>query len=156
MQIPLRYNVEVVNTEKHPSHIEISMQISCRDMNFSVSSRNITVVPMCTERNHALSNIKCHLQKCQAPLNVERESWKSLHSLIPLFFARHLYTHLTLKENPKPLQKSYSSSPFSMSVSLFLSCPQVHQNHFFVCFRFHICVLAYGICFSLSDLLHSV
>lgn len=50
-----------VNTEKHPSHIEISMQISCRDMNFSVFSRNITGIPMCTERNYVLSNIKCHL-----------------------------------------------------------------------------------------------
>ena len=38
---------------------------------------------------------------------------------------------------------------------LFLSCPQVLQNHDFF-FRFHIYVLAYGICFSLSDLLHSV
>ena len=33
---------------------------------------------------------------------------------------------------PLPL----SSSPFSTSASLFLSCPQVHQNHFF--FLFHI------------------
>ena len=50
-----------------------------------------------------------------------------------------------------------SSSPFSTSASLFRSCPQVLQNHFFsVFFRFHIYVLAYGICFSLSDLLHSV
>ena len=50
-------------------------------------------------------------------------------------------------------------------------CPQVHslRLHLYSCpgpkffrtiifwfFRFHICVLAYGICFSLSDLLHSV
>ena len=49
-------------------------------------------------------------------------------------------------------------------------CPQVHSLHLclyscpalrffktiFNFFRFHICVLAYGICFSLSDLLHSV
>ena len=46
--------------------------------------------------------------------------------------------------------------PFSMSVPLFLSCPQVLQNHFSFFFRFHIYVLAYGICFSLSALLHSV
>ena len=30
-----------------------------------------------------------------------------------------------------PSPTTVSSSPFSMSVSLFLSCPQFHQNHFF-------------------------
>ena len=40
-------------------------------------------------------------------------------------------------------------SPFCVSVSLFLSCKQVHQDHFS---RFHICALIYDICFSLSDL----
>lgn len=43
----------------------------------------------------------------QAPLNMERENWKRLQSFIALFSASHLYTHLTLKENLKPLQKSY-------------------------------------------------
>ena len=33
-----------------------------------------------------------------------------------------------------------SSSPFSMSVSLFLSCPQVHQNHCFILQIPYICV----------------
>ena len=42
---------------------------------------------------------------------------------------------------------------FSTSVSLFLSCKPVHLYHFS---RFHIYVLIYDICFSLSDLLHSV
>ena len=42
---------------------------------------------------------------------------------------------------------------FSTSVSLFLPCKPVHLYHFS---RFHIYVLTYGICFSLSDLLHSV
>ena len=32
---------------------------------------------------------------------------------------------------PPPLP-TMSSSPFSTSVSLFMSCPQVHQNHFFL------------------------
>ena len=49
-----------------------------------------------------------------------------------------------------------SSSPFSLSASLFLPCNQVHQQIFFFFFRFHIYVLAYGICFSLSDLPNSV
>ena len=56
--------------------------------------------------------------------------------------------------------------PASPSPSL---CPQVHCLHLclyscpaprffrtFFFFRFHIYVLAYGVCFSLSDLLHSV
>ena len=42
---------------------------------------------------------------------------------------------------------------FSTSVSLFLPCKLVHLYHFS---RFHIYVLIYDICFSLSDLLHSV
>ena len=46
-----------------------------------------------------------------------------------------------------------STSPFSMSVSVFLPCKPVHLYHFS---RFHIYVLIYDICFSLSDLLHSV
>ena len=42
---------------------------------------------------------------------------------------------------------------FSTSVSLFLPCKPVHLYHFS---RFHIYALTYDICFSLSDLLHSV
>ena len=42
---------------------------------------------------------------------------------------------------------------FSTSVSLFLPCKPVHLYHFS---RFHIYALIYGICFSPSDLLHSV
>ena len=42
---------------------------------------------------------------------------------------------------------------FSTSVSLFLLCKPVHLYHFS---RFHIYALIYDICFSLSDLLHSV
>ena len=41
-----------------------------------------------------------------------------------------------------------STSPFP-----FLPCKQLHQYHFS---RLHIYALIYGICFSLSDLLHSV
>ena len=42
---------------------------------------------------------------------------------------------------------------FSTSVSLFLPCKPVHLYHFS---RFHVYALIYSICFSLSDLLHSV
>ena len=41
---------------------------------------------------------------------------------------------------PASPSRPASSSPFSTSASLFLPCPQVHQDHFF---RFHICALAY-------------
>ena len=46
-----------------------------------------------------------------------------------------------------------STSPFSMSVSLFLPCRQVHQHHFS---RFHKYTVIYDVYFSFSDLLHSV
>ena len=73
-----------------------------------------------------------------------------------------IYVHATLSICPRltfPLP--VSSRPFSSrSVSLFPSCPQVLHDHFFSFFfsffRFHIYVLVYSICFSLSDLLHSV
>ena len=56
-----------------------------------------------------------------------------------------------------PFPLPVCSTPFSTSASLFLSCPLVLQNpFFFFFFRFQIYVVAYGICFSLSDLLHSV
>ena len=42
---------------------------------------------------------------------------------------------------------------FSTSVSLFLPCKPIHLYHFS---SFHIYALIYDICFSLSDLLHSV
>ena len=42
---------------------------------------------------------------------------------------------------------------FSISVSQFLPCKPVHLYHFS---RFHIYVLIYDICCSLSDLLHSL
>ena len=51
-----------------------------------------------------------------------------------------------------------SSSPFSSrSASLFPSCSYVLHDHYYYyyLFRSHIYVLTYGICFSLSDLLHS-
>ena len=57
-----------------------------------------------------------------------------------------------------------SPSPYPQVHSLHLrlySCPAPRFIRtsffcFFIFFRFHIYVLAYGICFSLSDLLHSV
>ena len=56
-----------------------------------------------------------------------------------------------------PFPLPVSSSPFSACASLFLSCPQVLQNlfFFFFFFRFHVYMLAHGICFSLSDLFYS-
>ena len=51
---------------------------------------------------------------------------------------------------PSPCPSVFTS-PFSMSVSLYLPYKQVHQYHFS---RFHIYVSIFNICFS--DLLHSV
>ena len=57
---------------------------------------------------------------------------------------------------PQPLlhfPRLVSICLFSTSVSLFLPCKLVQLYHFS---RFHIYALMYDICFSLSDLLHSV
>ena len=45
-------------------------------------------------------------------------------------------------------------SLFSTSVSLVLSCEEVHLYPFF--FRFHISVISFDICLSLSDFFHSL
>ena len=52
-----------------------------------------------------------------------------------------------------PLSPPLTVSTGSFSVSPFPPCRWVHQCHLS---RFHIYVLIYSICFSLSDLLHSV
>ena len=57
-----------------------------------------------------------------------------------------IYVNATLSLHP--------SLPFPLTVSSSACMPLGSSDHFF--FRFHIYVLAYGICFSLSDLLHSV
>ena len=58
---------------------------------------------------------------------------------------------------PSPLHRGFpplvSIRFFSTSVSQLLPCKLVHLYHFS---RFHIRALIYDICFSLSDLLHSV
>ena len=46
-----------------------------------------------------------------------------------------IYVHATLSLRPSlPFPHPMSLSPFCTSAYLFLSCPQVLQNHFFVCF----------------------
>ena len=65
-----------------------------------------------------------------------------------------IYTSMLLSHFiPASPSHPVSSSPLSMSASLFLPCPQVHQYHFF---RFLMCALVSSICFSLSDFHHSV
>ena len=75
------------------------------------------------------------------------------------------YTHQCIHVNPNcPIHHTPTPNPHcfppmvsirlsSTSVSLFLPCKAVHLYHFS---RFHIYALIYDICFSLSDLLHSV
>ena len=63
--------------------------------------------------------------------------------------------------NPCPLHWQADSQPLSHQGSPRLhlySCPapRFFRTFLFYFFRFHIYVLAYGICFSLSDSLHSV
>ena len=94
-----------------------------------------------------------------------------LNLILFIFFIQqvlisHLfYTHQCIHVNPNlPIHHTTTPTPlrfpplvsihlFSTSVSLFLPCKEVHLYHFS---RFHIYVLIYDICFSLSDLLHSV
>ena len=81
--------------------------------------------------------------------------------LISHQFYTHHYIHVslncTIHHTTTPTHRHFprlvSIRLFSTSVSQFLFCKPVHQYHFS---RFHIYALIYDICFSLSDLLHSV
>ena len=65
-----------------------------------------------------------------------------------------IYVNSNLPIHPTtPFPRSVSIRLFSTSVSLFLPCKSVHLYHFS---RFHVYTLMYNICFSPSDLLHSV
>ena len=61
--------------------------------------------------------------------------------------------HHTHPHSPRSFSPLVSICLFSTSVSQFLPCKLVHLYHFS---RFHINVLIYDVCFSLSDLLNSV
>ena len=79
-----------------------------------------------------------------------------LHSrfLLVIYFIRiSVYMSIPISQFIPPFPPLVSIRLFSISVSLFLPCKLVHLYHFS---RFHIYVLIYNICFSLSDLLHSV
>ena len=65
----------------------------------------------------------------------------------------HLPIHHTTTIPRRRFPPLVSICLFSTSVSLFLPCKLVILYHFS---RFHIYALIYDICFSLSDLLHSV
>ena len=98
------------------------------------------------------------------PLCVVTNHWADLPVLCGCF---PLATYFTFGSICKYMPLSHfvpaypSPSPCTQVHSLHLhlySCPflRFFRTNFFFFFRFHIYVLAYGICFSLSDLLHSV
>ena len=64
-----------------------------------------------------------------------------------------VYMSILLSEYIHPPSSTVSISLFSKSALLFLPCKYIHQYHFSRC---HIYALIYDICFSLSDLTHSV
>ena len=78
--------------------------------------------------------------------------------LIIYFIHTSVYTSIPIPNSSHhhhspPLSPVGVHTFFSLHLSLFLPCKLVHLYHFS---RFHIHVLIYNICFSLSDLLHSV
>ena len=77
----------------------------------------------------------------------------SLPPLAIYFTLQCIYIDASLSIHPALSSPTVSINPFSTFVSSFLPCRQVHHYHFS---RFHIYVLVYIICFSLSGLLHSV
>ena len=99
--------------------------------------------------------------------------WTQSTELISLCYAAAIYYIIAIIAIYFTFGSVYMSMPLSNFVPAYPSpslCPQVHSLHLhlysypapgffrtiFFFFRFHIYVLAYGICFSLSDLSHSV
>ena len=82
-----------------------------------------------------------------------------------VLISHQFYTYQCIHVNPnRPIHHTTTPTPchfpplvsiclFSTSLSQFLLCKPVHLYHFS---RFHMYVLIYDICFSVSDLLHSV
>ena len=100
----------------------------------------------------------CFTMLCQFLLYSEMK-WSSLCYTAGSHLLSILYIFLYICQPQSP-NSSHLSFPllvslclFSTSVSLFLPCKLVHLYH---SSRFHIYALIYDICFSLSDLLHSV
>ena len=79
-----------------------------------------------------------------------------IRSLLVINFI-HISVYMSISIAPPPHPRHLPTLVyirfFSTSVSQFLSWKPVHLYHFS---RFHIYALIYDICFSLSDLLHSV
>ena len=75
-----------------------------------------------------------------------------LYSKLPLgvyFTYGNVYVSMLFSQFILPFPSpAVSTGLFSMSMSLFSPCKQVHQYHFP---RFHIYAIVYNICFSLSD-----
>ena len=78
-------------------------------------------------------------------------------SKFPLaIYFTHGYIHVSMLPSqfvPPFPSPTVSTNLFPMSVSPLLPCIRVHRYHLS---RFHIYALIYIICFSLSDLLHSL
>ena len=73
---------------------------------------------------------------------------------ISVYMSTPISKFIPLPPTPPPHFPHFGSTCLlSTSVFLFLPCSPVHLYHFS---RFHIYMLIYDICFSLSDLLHSV
>ena len=89
----------------------------------------------------------------------ERPESQSKSPLAPVWLTLHACTRYMLARGSGHVQchSLHSSCPllphFSMPVSPLLPCREAHQYHLP---RFHIYVFIDGICFSLSDLLHSI
>ena len=60
----------------------------------------------------------------------------AIYSTFGSVYMSMLLSHL-IPASPPPCPMS--ASPFSMTASLFLSCPQVHQNHFFFLESIYMC-----------------
>ena len=88
-----------------------------------------------------------------------------IYFFIQQVISHPFYTHQCIHVNPNhPIHHTPTPTPhgfptlvsirlFSTSVSQLLPCKPVHLYHFST---FHIYALIHNICFSLSDLLHSV
>ena len=93
------------------------------------------------------------------PLQVTTEQWGELPGLYsfpqPVYFTRaRVYMSVLLSQFGTPSLSPLCPHVHFQHLRLY-SCP-AKRNHLDHLSRFHIHTLIYGICFSLSDLLHSI
>ena len=131
------------------------------------NTESLHTVPDFPFSYHSSNDLKINVWKIKDSLSIQN-AMPCLFKILILFslyckfllVILYILVYICISQSPSSSHHHHPCLPplvsmhlFSTSVSLFLPCKLVQLYHFS---RFHIYVLIYDICFSLSALLHSV